>query len=75
MDADRKDTKGRILSAAYRLFYKQGFSRVSVDAIADLAGVTKRTIYYHFDSKDEIVTSYNHDWAGACNSLFSSRRV
>ena len=57
MEADRNDTKRRILSAAYRLFYQQGFSRVSVDAIADLAGVTKRTIYYHFKSKDEIVAA------------------
>lgn len=57
METERKDTKGRILSAAYRLFYKQGFSRVSVDAIADLADVTKRTVYYHFKSKDEIVTA------------------
>ena len=57
MEADQKDTKGRILSAAYRLFYKQGFSRVSVEAIADLARVTKRTVYYHFKSKDEIVTA------------------
>lgn len=57
MEADRKDTKGRILSAAYRLFYKQGFSRVSVDTIADLADVTKRTVYYHFKSKDEIVNA------------------
>lgn len=56
MAKDRKDTKGRILAAAYRLFYQHGFSRVSVDAIADLAGVTKRTVYYHFKSKDEIVT-------------------
>lgn len=57
METDRKDTKDRILSAAYRLFYKRGFSRVSVDAIADLAGVTKRTIYYHFKSKDEIIAT------------------
>ncbi len=57
MEADRKDTKDRILSAAFRLFYKQGYSRVSVDAIADLADVTKRTVYYHFKSKDEIVTA------------------
>ncbi len=57
MAEDRKDTKGRILAAAYRLFYQHGFSRVSVDAIADLAGVTKRTVYYHFKSKDDIVTN------------------
>jgi AcrR family transcriptional regulator len=56
MAEDRKDTKGRILAAAFRLFYQHGFSRVSVDAIADMAGVTKRTVYYHFKCKDEIVT-------------------
>ena len=47
-------TRDRILETAYRLFYQQGFSRVSVDAIASAAGVTKRTVYYHFTSKDEI---------------------
>lgn len=57
MDQDRTDTKGRILGAAYGLFYRQGFSRVSVDAIAERAGVTKRTVYYHFNSKDDIMTS------------------
>lgn len=55
MSVSRKDTQGKILSAAYRLFYQQGYSRVSVDAIAELAEVTKRTIYYHFKSKDEII--------------------
>lgn len=57
MERDRSDTRGRILRAAYALFYRQGFARVSVDAIADGAGVTKRTVYYHFDSKDEIIAA------------------
>lgn len=57
MDGEQKDTKGQILSAAYRLFYRQGFSRVSVDSIANQAGVTKRTVYYHFSSKDDIITA------------------
>lgn len=51
------DTRERILDAAYRLFYRKGFTRVSIDAVAQLAGVTKRTIYYHFDSKDQIVAA------------------
>lgn len=51
------DTRERILDAAFRLFYRKGFSRVSVDAVAELTGVTKRTIYYHFDSKDQIVAA------------------
>jgi len=49
------DTRERILRAAYALFYRKGFSRISMDAVAERAGVTKRTIYYHFQSKDEVV--------------------
>lgn len=55
------DTKTRILTTAYGLFYKEGFARVSMDSIADTVGVTKRTLYYHFDSKDALVAEVlNH---------------
>lgn len=47
-------TRDRILDAAYAQFYRNGFARVSMDAIADAAGVTKRSVYYHFESKDEL---------------------
>ncbi len=57
MGNPRADTKSRILSAAYRLIYREGFARVSVDAIAAAAGVTKRTIYYHFQSKDDLAAA------------------
>ena len=50
-------TKNRILSAAYGLLYREGFARVSVDAMAEAAGVTKRTLYYHFESKDALVAA------------------
>ena len=51
----QETTKGKILKSAYVLFRQEGFTRVSVDAIAERAGVTKRTVYYHFKSKDDIV--------------------
>jgi AcrR family transcriptional regulator len=51
------ETKRRIIDAAYELFYKAGFARVGVDDIAKAAGVTKRTLYYHFDSKDALVAA------------------
>lgn len=57
MENDQVDTTDRILRAAYRLFYRQGVARVSVDAIAEGADVTKRTVYYHFNSKDEILSA------------------
>jgi AcrR family transcriptional regulator len=34
------------------------FAAVSVDAVAAKAGVTKRTLYYHFKSKDDLVAAY-----------------
>jgi AcrR family transcriptional regulator len=45
-------TRERIIEAAIKLFYDEGIRAVSVDAVAEKAGVTKRTLYYHFRSKD-----------------------
>ncbi len=60
MPRSSQNTIDRILSAAYALLYKEGFARVSMDAIAHAAGVTKRTLYYHFDSKDALVAAVLH---------------
>ena len=51
-------TRERIVSAALKLFYDQGIKSVGVDAVAEKAGVTKRTLYYHFKSKDDLVAAY-----------------
>ena len=51
-------TRERIISAANTLFYNDGIRGVSVDAVAAKAGVTKRTLYYHFKSKDDLVAAY-----------------
>ncbi len=56
----RKDisTKDRIIAAANRLFYREGIRAVSVDAVAAAAGLTKRSLYYHFKSKDDLISDY-----------------
>jgi len=51
-------TKDRILDAANRLFYDEGIRAVSIDAIAEKAGITKKTLYYHFKSKDDLIAAY-----------------
>jgi AcrR family transcriptional regulator len=51
-------TRARIVAAASKLFYGEGVRAVSVDAVAAKAGVTKRTLYYHFTSKDELIAAY-----------------
>jgi AcrR family transcriptional regulator len=50
-------THQQILDSAYKLFRRSGFSRVSMDAIAAETGVTKRTLYYHFESKDRLLAA------------------
>ncbi len=47
----------RILDCAYELLYRKGFGGVGVDEIDASAGVTKRTLYYHFESKDELLAA------------------
>ena len=51
-------TRNKILDAANRLFYGKGIRAVSLDALAEQAGVTKKTLYYHFRSKDDLVAAY-----------------
>ncbi len=64
MPKQAHDSRTRILDAAYDLFYQEGFARVGVDEIADRAGFTKRTLYYHFDSKDALLAAVLDNRAG-----------
>ncbi|WP_019544242.1 TetR/AcrR family transcriptional regulator [Streptomyces sulphureus] len=48
----------RVREAAGRLFYERGIHAVGVDLIAAEAGVTKKTLYDRFGSKDGIVVEY-----------------
>jgi len=50
--------KERILETADRLFYLQGIRAVGVDTIAAEIGISKRTLYNHFPSKDELIQAY-----------------
>jgi AcrR family transcriptional regulator len=45
---------------AAALFYRDGINAVGVDRIALEAGVTKRTLYHHYASKDELITAALH---------------
>lgn len=69
-------TRQRILDAAYGLFYRKGFTRVGVDAVAEKAGVTKRTLYDHFASKDDLLAAvlrFHHELAIARITSWSAR--
>lgn len=55
MPRSAEQTRGRILEAAYKLFRRQGYNRVTMDDIAEAAELTKRTLYHHFNSKDQLL--------------------
>ena len=48
----------RILETADRLFYRQGIRVVGVDTVADEIGISKRTLYNYFPSKDDLIVAY-----------------
>jgi AcrR family transcriptional regulator len=53
----KQQTRLRILDASFGLFWRQGFLRVSMDDIAARAGITKRALYQHFPSKDDLMAA------------------
>jgi mycofactocin system transcriptional regulator len=51
----REDTRTRIESAALDLFSAQGFEQVTIDDIADAAGISRRTFFRHVTAKADAV--------------------
>ena len=45
----------RLLNAAVRVFDRKGYAGASVREIAEMAGVTKPAVYYHFGSKEGLL--------------------
>lgn len=50
-------TKRRIQDAARELFLRKGVQRTSLQEIADRIGITKPALYYHFQSREDLVRS------------------
>jgi AcrR family transcriptional regulator len=53
----RRETNQRISQAALKLFADNGYEATTLDAIAEAAGISRRTFFHYFASKDEILLS------------------
>lgn len=66
----------RILEQTARLFFAQGFSKVTMDELAAAQGVSKRTLYAHFDSKQqllhEVLTDLMRETAAGAEQLIDN---
>ncbi|HST83586.1 MAG TPA: TetR family transcriptional regulator [Kineosporiaceae bacterium] len=49
------DTRARIAASAFELFAAQGYDGTTVDAIAERAGIARRTFFRYFRSKDDVI--------------------
>ncbi|MBE1500837.1 AcrR family transcriptional regulator [Amycolatopsis lexingtonensis] len=69
MAGRRTDTRERIQRVALELFAEQGYEGSSLREIAERLEVTKAALYYHFRTKEDIVTSLLEDWGAALDDL------
>jgi AcrR family transcriptional regulator len=57
VDSRRTDTRDRALAVALELFARHGYTATSLREIAEQLGVTKAALYFHFRTKEEILTA------------------
>ena len=52
-----QSTKKKIVSAAWKLFYEQGYNGTTIDDIVSESGTSKGSFYHYFSSKDDLLSS------------------
>lgn len=52
-----RNTRGKIVGAAWKLFYEQGYEDTTVEEIIDLSGTSKGSFYHYFDGKDALLST------------------
>ena len=65
MRKSNPQTKSKIISAAWRLFYERGFENTSVEEIVALSGTSKGSFYHYFEGKDALL--------GTLSTLFDEK--
>jgi AcrR family transcriptional regulator len=63
-------TQARIAAAGLRLFLDRGYDATTLDDIAETAGISRRTFFYYFKSKDDVLLAWHG--AGAISSTLGS---
>ena len=57
---NNRNTKGRIISAAWRLFYKQGYDDTTVEEIIEESETSRGSFYHYFEGKDALLSSLSY---------------
>lgn len=60
-----RNTKGKIITAAWKLFYEQGYDATTIEEIVELSGTSKGSFYHYFGGKDALL--------GTLSELFDNK--
>lgn len=55
-----RNTKGKIISAAWKLFYEQGYDDTTIDEIVEESATSKGSFYHYFEGKDSLLSSLSY---------------
>ena len=55
-----RNTKGKIIEAAWRLFYRQGYDDTTVEEIIAESGTSRGSFYHYFEGKDALLSSVSY---------------
>ncbi len=55
-----KNTKGKIISAAWKLFYEQGYDDTTIEEIIEESGTSRGSFYHYFEGKDALLSSLSY---------------
>ena len=58
--SSKNQTKSRIVSAAWQLFYRYGYENTTIDDIVEASNTSKGSFYHYFESKDSLLGSLSY---------------
>lgn len=56
----RRETRQRIAETGLKLFIENGYEATTLDAVAEASGISRRTFFYYFKSKEDILLAWQH---------------
>ena len=60
MKKNARNTKGKIVSAAWKLFYQQGYDNTTIEEIVEASGTSRGSFYHYFEGKDALLSSLSY---------------
>lgn len=72
-EANKQATRSALQEAAAKLFDDQGYEQTTVRDIATTAGVTERTFFRYFESKEDLVADQTLDWLPLVQAIVMGR--